>query len=117
MDIHFRNNKLKKVGTCIKDAKRLLGDEKGRKLFQRLDEIRDSNTLFDLKQLPAAKCHPLIGDRKGLWAVSLSEPYRLLFKPYHDPVPLLVDGSLDLKRITAVRIEEIEDYHGKKRKK
>jgi toxin HigB-1 len=117
VDIHFRNNKLEKVGNSIKDARRVLGNENGRKLLQRLDEIRDSNTLFDLKQLPAAKCHLLTGDRKGFWAVSLSEPYRLLFKPYHDPVPLLEDGSLDLKRITAVRIEEIEDYHGKKRKK
>lgn len=38
--------------------------------------------------------------------------YRLVFTPDHDPVPLLDDGGIDRASVTAIRIEEIVDYHG-----
>lgn len=117
MDILFRTKKLNRIGNCFKEAQKQLGDKGGRLLIQRLDEIRDSETLLILINLPGPRCHPLTGDRQGLWAVDLDHPRRLIFEPANDPLPIRDDGSLDVGKVTAVKINVIEDYHGKKRKK
>jgi plasmid maintenance system killer protein len=80
--------------------------------MRRLDEIRDANSLAVLKTLPQARCHPLKGDLEGRWAVDLEHPHRLTFEPAHDPLPVRDDGSLDVDRVTAIRIIGVEDYHG-----
>ena len=80
--------------------------------MRRLDEIRDANSLAVLKTLPQARCHPLKGDLEGRWAVDLEHPYRLTFELAHDPLPGRDDGSLDVDRVTAIRIIGVEDYHG-----
>ena len=67
-----------------------------------------------LAQVPTQKPdrrHELTGDRKGEFAVDLRHPFRLLFRPNHDPVPLKEDGGFDLSRITAITILGVEDYH------
>jgi len=38
-------------------------------------------------------------------------PQRLVFEPAEDPVPLTVEGQLDLREIRLIRILDIEDYH------
>ncbi len=52
------------------------------------------------------------GNRKGQLSLDLKHPYRLLFEPAVDPVPLKPDGGLDWGQVTAVRIVEIKDTHG-----
>ena len=116
MEILFRNQKLKRIGNTLKEAQKLLGDKGGRLLIQRLDEMRDADNLWVLTQLPRPRCHQLTGDRQGLWAVDLDHPRRLIFEPANNPLPLNDDDSLDIGKVTAVLIKEIEDYHGKKRK-
>jgi proteic killer suppression protein len=80
--------------------------------MQRLDEIRAANTLEDLRCLPQARCHELVGDRKGQVSVDLNHPYRLIFVPANDPAPTRPDGGLDWGRVTAVLILGVEDTHG-----
>jgi len=46
--------------------------------------------------------------------VDLSHPYRLLFIPAHDPIPLKTDGGIDLTQVTEVEIISIEDTHDHK---
>ena len=47
----------------------------------------------------------------GQFAVDLKHPYRLIFKPDHNPLPRKDDGGLDLTQITAIKILGVEDYH------
>lgn len=93
-------------------ARARLGKVGGDRFMQRLDEMRDSNTLAILRTLPQARCHALKGNYEGKFAVDLAQPYRLIFEPANDPLPTLVDGGLDLSQITSVRILKIVDYHG-----
>lgn len=72
-------------------------------------ELGAANNLSMLP--PAARCHPLEGDRKGQFAVDLKHPYRLVFEPLSDELPLKEDGSLDIGRITGIIILDIVDYH------
>ena len=81
-------------------------------VIQRIQEMRDAETLQDLMTLPAPRCHPMTADRKGEFSVDLEGPYRLLFVPANDPLPKLADGGIDLSRITAVRVLERKDTHG-----
>lgn len=74
--------------------------------------LRAAPSLADMKGVPG-NCHPLTADRKGQFAVDLRGPYRLIFTPDHDPVPRLDDDGIDEAAVTRIRIEEVEDYHGK----
>lgn len=101
MDIIFGNNKIKKICSYAKG-----------KLKRRLDDIRAAENMVILKKLPG-RCHPLKADRKGQWAIDLEHPHRLIFELIGDPIPISKDGRLDLQQITAVKLIEVEDYHGK----
>jgi proteic killer suppression protein len=68
-----------------------------------------------LEEVPVGKPdrrHALSLNRKGQFAVDITENYRLIFEPNNNPLPLQKDGGLDLKRITDIKILEVEDYHG-----
>jgi hypothetical protein len=62
-------------------------------------------SLQDLFSVPGARCHPLTGNLKSLFAVDLVHPFRLLFSADHDPLPLKEDGGLNLAEVTAVLIQ------------
>jgi len=55
--------------------------------------------------------HELKVDRKGKFTVDLKQPYRLIFKPNHRPLPRKDDGGIDIKRVTFITILGVEDYH------
>ena len=68
----------------------------------------------NLAQVPVRKPdrrHELTGKRKGTFAVDLKHPFRLIFKPNHEPVPKKEDGGIDLTKVTAITILGVEDYH------
>ena len=100
MDIIFGNSKIRKK--CQKATGRLK---------RRLDDLRAADNLQVMMTL-SGRCHPLVGNRKGQWALDLDHPYRLIFELANDPLPDLGDGRLDLEKVTAVRLLSIEDYHG-----
>jgi toxin HigB-1 len=68
-----------------------------------LDQVPVS-TPFRRHQLAAPK-----GEYK--YAVWIKHPFRIVFEPHHDPVPLLADGGVDLTKVTEITILSIEDYH------
>ena len=82
-----------------------------RKLQQRLMELKAAPCLDDILKVSPPRCHPLSGDRDGQLSVDLEHPYRLLFIPANDPIPLTQDGGLDWTKITEIEIVEITDTH------
>jgi proteic killer suppression protein len=64
-----------------------------------------------MRKIPAARCHELKANLKGLIAVDLVHPDRLVFRPDHEPPPVNDDGGLDWEAVTKVSIEGIGDYH------
>jgi proteic killer suppression protein len=53
----------------------------------------------------------LSGDRDGQLSIDLEHPYRLLFIPANDPIPVTKDGGLDWTKVTEIEIVEITDTH------
>lgn len=112
MDILFQDQKLAKI--CTKDGllARKYGSVRAKLIRQRLDDTKDADNLEVLRSLSQMRCHELKGSREGTLAVDLGHPYRLIFEPANDPIPRKSDHGLDWKRITAIRVLAVEDYHG-----
>jgi plasmid maintenance system killer protein len=109
MNIRFKNNRLQKQCSNASEMKRAFGIN-AVKVSRRLTEMKQADNLKVLMQLPAAECHPLTGDRKGQWAVSISRNFRVLFELDENPIPY--DGNeISLSNVRSLRIIDIEDYH------
>ncbi len=111
MKIYFKTRKLEKVCNKKKESVKAIGAENSRRLQQRMMELKAADTLNDISNLPPARCHELLGNRKRQFSVDIDRNYRLLFISANDPTPEKDDGGLDKKRITEVEIIGIEDTH------
>ena len=110
MKVTFKNKKLEKSLTVHSDIIKAYG-VRAKKVKQRMDEIRASADVSTLMQIPAANCHELKGNRKGIFAVDISGNWQLLFEPTCCTVPIKSDGSVDYQQIQSIKILEVKDYH------
>ena len=98
MDIAFRTSKLEKCYRSHAKAFRAWGSDVGRRYIQRINIIRTVRGVDELYRIPELKCHPLKGDRKGQYAVSLTGFYRLIF-------------TLQGDRLELVMVEEVSKHY------
>lgn len=111
MDIEFSNAKLRKLCNSDKEMRKSFGSQIVDVLKARLDDLRAAATLEDMRHSPG-RCHELSGDRRGQLALDLRGQNRLLFVPSHTPLPKNTGGGLDWKKVTVVKIIEVNiDYH------
>jgi proteic killer suppression protein len=96
-----------------KRLKKARGDQQATKIKIRMNALRAASTLYDFwpPYKRPERCHELTEDRKGQLSVDLDQPYRLIFEPSNDPIPLKPDGGLDWKQVTEIIIIGIEDTH------
>ena len=111
MDIYFKTKKLQKICSEEKEMQKQLGRKCTEKLKQRMMELKAADTLSDISHLPPPRCHELTGRRGGQLSIDLEHPYRLLFVPATNPIPLLKDGGIDRSHVTEIEIIEITDTH------
>ena len=98
MDITYKNKRIMKVCTDAKTAEKHYGKDMSNKIHQRIDEIRAADTVEMMVQFHIGRCHPLVNNRKGQYAVDLVHPYRLIFEKNGDEIQI-------------ANILEIVDYH------
>lgn len=111
MDIWFLNSRLAKLFNSEIELQKKYGSKLSKTIMRRLEVIASAECLEDIPANPPFRRHQLRGTRKGEFAVDLDQRYRLILLPRDDPAPTKADGGLDLKRITAVTIVGVEDYH------
>lgn len=111
MEVTFTNSKLQKLCNSEAKLKGEYGPRMALKIQQRLYELADADTLADMSTVVGARCHPLVANLAGLFAVDLVHPDRLAFRPANDPLPLRPDGGIDTARVTAIEVVGIGDYH------
>jgi len=110
VEITFGNKKLEKCANNDKLALKELGKRRAELYKDRLDDMKASLTLEDTRNLPG-NFHELTKNRKGQWSCNLDHPYRLIFKPNENPIPINKDGQYIWIEIVGVEIVEIVDYH------
>ena len=86
MDITYKSRKLEKICEDKKVSVKSYGI--------------DMANVEEMIQYQIGRCHALVGDRFGEYAVDLVQPFRLIF---------IKDD--DTKQIKVVKIMEIIDYH------
>lgn len=110
MEIGFADKNLELYANNDKKRRQKLGQIQGDIFKRRLDELTSADALEDVRFLPG-HYHELIGDKKGLWACNLNNPYRLIFCPQENPIPIDFAGKYNWKEIRSINIIEICDYH------
>jgi proteic killer suppression protein len=110
VDITFSDRKLEKLANDDRKRIREFGELRANKIKMRLTQLKFANTLEDVRYLPG-HYHELTENRKGKWACDLDQPYRLLFIPHENPVPVDENGKYIWHEIKGVEITEIIDYH------
>lgn len=79
--------------------------------MRRLAILKAAGSLALVPTTPPDRRHQLGSERKGQYTVDVIHPYRLIFKPNHQPFPRKQDGGIDTEQVTAITIIEIVDYH------
>jgi proteic killer suppression protein len=114
LNISFRNGKLEKEINEGVRLDRVHGALRAQKIRLRMAVLRAAANLmvFWPPKSGPDRCHELTGGkRKGQLSVDLDHPYRLIFIPDHDPIPVREDGGLDWSQVTAIKIMGIENTH------
>ncbi len=110
MNISFADKKTGKILNAEKELQRKYG-RNARCIMRRMVVLYSAPSLAHVSHRTPERRHELEGQRKGSFAVDIRHPYRLVFKPNHDPVPLKKDKGIDLIKVTAITILGVEDYH------
>ena len=98
MDITYSNAKIKKICTNAKTAERAYGRKMADKIHQRIDELSAADTVEMMIRYHIGRCHPLVNNRKGQYALDLVHPYRLVFEKCGNEIQI-------------VNVLESIDYH------
>lgn len=110
MELSYKNNKLEKSLTTDKGLAKNYG-KLAKKIKQRRIQLESADNLDIISKLPVLRLHQHIGKGKGTWSIDIQENWRILFEIDQDPIPTLENGGIDLKAITIISIESIEDPH------
>ena len=98
MEITYKNKKIQRICTDASAAEKNYGIRMAEKISQRINEISAADTVEMMIQFRIGRCHPLVNNRKGQYAMDLVHPYRLVFKKIGDEIQI-------------AQIIEIVDYH------
>lgn len=104
------SSKIKKKLSSPAEIKKAFGTM-AKKVQSRLDDIQAAPNLKVLVQIPAANCHPLMGQKQGGWALNISPNHRMIFEINHNPIPRKETGVIDTIAVTDIKILETTDYH------
>jgi proteic killer suppression protein len=113
MEIYFKSKKDEKIFNSAEKMNNKWGSKIANKIRQRLAELYAAEHLSQINWLPPTRLHLLTENRKNLYAVDLYGPWRLVFRPANDPLPIKKDGGIDKSRVTEITILEVVNYHGK----
>ncbi len=98
MNVTYKTNRIQKICTVSQIAEKKYGLEMAKKISLRIQQIKAAVSVEMMIEYNIGRCHPLVNNRKGQYAVDLVHPYRLVFEK---------QGELT----QIAHIIEIVDYH------
>ncbi len=110
MEITFTDKKFEKLANDDRKLVKEFGKLRADKIKVRLAQLRYATTLEEVRHLPG-NYHELTGNRKAQWACDLDQPYRLIFTPHENPIPVNEHGQYVWKEIIGVEVIEVVNYH------
>lgn len=110
MDITFKTIKMEKVFNSERELDREYGKQ-ANAIKRRMVVLRAAKNLDRVSHLPPERCHELQPLGRGLYAVDLKHPWRLVFAVANEPIPRRDDQGVDKANVTAIEMRSVEDYH------
>ncbi len=111
MRVNFKNQKMRKIFEKEQKLRQEYGDKCARKIKIRMSVLIAANNLDCVPKIKPDRCHELKNNRKGTFAVDLAHPFRLIFEPDMEELPILENDGIDLKKVICIKILSVEDYH------
>jgi proteic killer suppression protein len=99
LEVRFRTRRLEECYQHHKVAVREFGDEVARRYIQRINVIKNTRSVDELRRLPVLRFHALSGSRQGQYAINLNGFYRLIV-------------TLHGATFEVVQIEEVSKHYG-----
>ncbi len=99
LEIRFKTKKLEKQYMNHKVAQKAYGQQVAKRYIMRINAIKAAKCFDELYAIPTLKFHPLEGNRKGEYAITLTGFYRLI---------ITNDGEI----FDIARIEEVSKHYG-----
>lgn len=110
MEVFFVDARLKQACESVTERQRRWGQPAAKNLKTRLDDLRASRCMEDMRGLPG-RWEELTGDRVGYFSCRLDKALRLILRPTSQPPPAKEDGGLDWQSIDRMTITEVVNYH------
>ncbi len=98
MQVEFRT-KLRDCYADVTKATREWGAKVARRYIERVNILKAAKTADDLYKVVVLRFHPLTGNKKGLYALTLVDRWRMVVT-FRD------------KEMTVVRVEEVSAHYG-----
>ncbi len=111
MDLSFKSKKLAKVLHEEALLRKTYGVANAARIRVRLAVLAAAATLAEVPAARPERCHRLLGQREGCFAVDILQPYRLVFEPDYELLGAPSAGRFNAAKVTAIVILEIVDYH------
>ena len=88
MKVVFRNRSLERCFVLSKEAGQTWGQEVGRRYVQRVALLLDAERFDDLFAATSLHLHPLLGDRRGEYSMTLQGRWRLIVTVDEDTITI-----------------------------
>ena len=109
MDVVFRTHKLERIFNNREALVKEYGRQCAQKIIRRMWVLHAAPSLAAVPTRKPDRCHELRGNRRGVFAVDLAHPFRLVFEPY--VIGEQQHTTLRKEEVTAIRVLGVEDYH------
>lgn len=84
VNIDFRTGQLERAFQESDRAIRCWGAPVGRKYITRIVQLENARDFDDVRALVSLRAHPLKGERRGQWALDMTERWRLIIEVSKD---------------------------------
>ena len=114
MEILYKNNKVEKLCTDYKFAKKELGLEVSEKLFAALNFIENANNLMDIRQYRPFNLHKLTGYLNGIYSIYLGRKtgYRLEIIPLNKDKNVIESNDMSIYIVcVCIKIERVSNHY------
>ena len=99
MEVRFRTRRLEQCYLEFRLASREFGAEVARRYIQRIQIVKNTRSVDELRRLPGLRFHALSGSREAQYAINLNSYYRLIV-------------TLEGAELQIVRVEEVSKHYG-----
>jgi toxin HigB-1 len=99
LEVRFRTRRLEQCYLGFRLANREFGAEVARRYIQRIQVVKNTRSVDELRRLPALRFHALSGACEGQYAIKLTGFYRLIV-------------TLEGAELQIVRVEEVSKHYG-----